>query len=756
MNARVDQGDLAVSALMDQIEGRAATAPVSRRQFLTVSALAGGGLLLTLGSRGSAQAPPNGAAAGGAPRAAQSLAPNAFIRIGPDGSIRIFSARPDVGQGIKTSSAMTIAEELDADWSRVSVEQSPVDAAVYGSQNVGGSRSTPASWDALRRCGASARALLVSAAAQGWNVPASECSTAAGVVSHLPSGRKLGYGELATRAAALPLPDAATVKLKERSEYRLIGKGVANVDNRRIVTGAPLYGMDVQLPNMRYAALLRAPALRATPASGNFDEVKRLPGVRDVFTMEGAGNGSGEAIAAVVVIADSTWAAFSARKALKVQWDRSKASTDSWSAAVTQARELAKTRGTQVLRSSGDVDAAFAAAQKTVEAFYSYPFLSHATLEPQTTTAWMHDGGIEMWAPAQTIDAARPWIAQLLGLPLEKVTVHLPRIGGGFGRRLMYDFMTEAALVARRVDAPVKLVWSREDDLQYDYYRVGGFHALKGAVDSQGKLTAWQNHFISFSADGRAPASGGNMEMSEFPAATLANAHLSQTLLPLATRTGPWRAPRSNGLSFPSQSFLHELAVAANRDHVEFLLELFAAMPAGGQGPNPARAATVIRLAAEKSGWGKPLPRGRGRGLAFYFSHAGHFAEVAEVSVSAQRKLTVHRVTVAGDIGLVVNPLGAEQQVQGSVIDGLSAMLGQQITIEDGAVQQSNFGDYPLLRMPAAPPAIEVHFVDSEASPTGVGEPALPPLAPAVCNAIFAASGVRVRELPLSKAGYSA
>lgn len=759
MNARLEPlTDHSVAALMRQAEGHGNAMPVSRREFLTVSALAGGGMLVMLGTHGAAQVPqvPPGGGPPGAPRPTQSLAPNAFIRIGPDGAIRILSARPDIGQGIKTSSAMTIAEELDADWSRVTVEQAPVDASIYGSQNVGGSRSTPTSWDPLRRCGATARALLVSAAAQSWDVPVSECRTAASVVTHVPSGRQLGYGELASRAAALPLPEPASLALKPRSEYRIIGTPVASVDNRSIVTGVPLYAMDVRLPNLRYAALLRAPALRATPVSGNYAEVKRRPGVRDVFVIEGAGNGGGEAIAAVAVIADSTWAAFAARNALKVQWDRSKASTDSWSQAGRQARELAKTQGSQVLRSDGDVKAAFASAQRTVEGFYSYPFLSHATLEPQVTTAWMHDGGIEMWAPAQTVDVARPWIAQLLGLPLEKVTVHLPRIGGGFGRRLMYDFMTEAALVARRVDGPVKLVWSREDDLQYDYYRVGGFHALKGAVDAQGRLSAWQNHFISFSADGSNPASGGNMELAEFPFGAVSNVHLSQTLLPLRTRTGPWRAPRSNGLAFPSQSFIHELAVAAKRDHVEFLLELFAGMPRGsGQGLDPARAAGVIRLAAEKSGWGKVLPRGRGRGMAFYFSHAGHFAEVAEVSVDAQRKLTVHRVTVAGDIGLIVNPSGAEQQVQGSVIDGLSAMLGQRITIEDGAVQQTNFGDYPLLRI-AATPLIDVHFVHNDAAPTGVGEPALPPLAPAVCNAIFAATGARVRELPLSLAGYSA
>jgi isoquinoline 1-oxidoreductase beta subunit len=741
---------------------------VSRRVFLQLSGMAGGGLVLALGlgsRHAAAQTPPPGGdpfgPPAGAPVPAQVFAPSAFIRISPDGAIRILSARPDVGQGIKTSSAMIVADEMDADWSRVSVEQAPVDAAVYGSQNVGGSRSTPNSWDPLRRLGATARALLVSAAAQAWSVPEAECSVAASVVTHTPSGRKLGYGELATRAAALPVPDAKQLPLKARGDYKLIGTRVASVDNPKIVTGAPLYASDVQLPGMVYAALVRAPALRATPVGGNFDEVRRLPGVRDVFTLAGRGSGSGEAIAGVVVIASSTWAAFSARRALKVQWDRSTASTDSWSGAQVQARALAGSRGSQVLKQGGDVDAAFAAARKTVEAFYTHPFIAHATLEPQVATAWFHDGGVEFWAPTQLPDAARPWMAQLLGLPLERVTIHLPLIGGGFGRRLMFDYMTEAALIAQQIDGPVKLVWTREDDLQYDYYRVGGFHALKGAIGQDGRLAAWQDHFITFSADGKGAVLGGGMGAAEFPAPAVPNVHLSQTLLPLATRTGPWRAPGSNALSFPMQSFVHELALAAGRDHLEFLLELVAQLPppdpsSPRPGINPARAAAVIRLAAEKGGWGRKLPRGRGLGLAFYYSHSGHFAEVVELEVSRDKKLTVHKVTVAGDIGLVVNVQGTEQQVQGSVVDGLSAMLGQRITIEGGAVQQQNFGDYPMLRIGSAPLAIDVHMIDSGFPPTGAGEPALPPLAPALGNAIFAATGERVRELPLSLAGYTA
>jgi isoquinoline 1-oxidoreductase beta subunit len=738
---------------------------VSRREFLRVSTLAGGGMLLALSFDSlpaSAQGPPPGVGPGGPPMGppgASVLEPGVFIRISPDGAIRILSARSEIGQGIRTSSAMTIADELDADWSRVTVEQSPVDSAIYGQQSAGGSRSTPGSWDALRRCGASARAMLVSAAAQTWQVPESECTTAASVVTHAPSGRKLGYGELATRAAALPVPDAARVPLKTRAQYRIIGTAQRNVDTAKIVTGQSLYGVDVQLPGMVYATIVRAPSLRAKPVSGNFDEVKRLPGVRDVFTLEGRGSGGSEAIPGVAIVANSTWAAFSARKALRMEWDNS-GSKDSWRSAQDQAKDLSKRRGSQVLNEKGDVTAAFGGAAKTIEAFYTYPFISHATLEPQNATAWLHDGGIEMWAPTQSADAARPSVAQLLGIPVERVTFHLPRIGGGFGRRLNFDYLTEAALIAQRVNGPVKLVWTREDDLQYDYYRAGSFHALKGALDKDGKLLAWQDHIITFSADGKNPVTGGQMDLAEFPLPTAANLHLSQTLLPLTTRYGALRAPRANGVAFPLQGFLHELAVAGGRDHRDLLLDLFAQLPPptpGAQmGLNRDRAIAVVRLATEKAGWGSKLPRGRGLGLAFFFSHSGHFAEVVDLSVDRSKKITVHKVVVAGDIGLVVNPSGLEQQVQGAVVDGLSAALGQRITIEGGAVQQQNFGDYKMMRTSAAPKEIEVHMVDSGFSPTGAGEPALPPLAPALCNAIHAATGVRIRELPLSLAGYSA
>jgi isoquinoline 1-oxidoreductase beta subunit len=482
-----------------------------------------------------------------------------------------------------------------------------------------------------------------------------------------------------------------------------------------------------------------------------------MPGVSDVFVVSDAAADPAELLPGVAVIANSTWNAFRARDALKIQWDESRAADDSWTAYEKQARELARGSGAQTIRQSGDVAAAFTVAAKTVEGFYTYPFLAHAPLESQNTTAWLHDGVLEMWAPVQIVDRARSSVAKLMGLPLEKVVVHLPRVGGGFGRRLVADYMVEAAVLAKRVQGPFKLVWSREDDMRFDFYRPGAFHSMRAALDAKGRLTGWQDHFITFSSDGKSPVGVGALDQAEFPAPVLENVHLSQSLLPLATRTGALRAPRSNGLAFPMQSFLHEISAAAGRDHAEFLLDLFGAprliVPGSNNSIHAGRAAAVIKLAADKAGWGRKLPAGRGLGMAFYYSHSGHVAEVVDVSVSKDKKLTVHRVVLAADIGIIVNQLGVEQQAQGAVMDGLSVALGQRITMERGAVEQRNFGDYPLMRIAAAP-KVDAYFVDSDISPTGFGEPALPPLAPALANAIFAATGERVRTLPLSLSGY--
>ena len=723
---------------------------LSRRTFIKLTGLAGGGLTLAacLGDRSFAQ------------EAAQSVdfAPNAFLNISPDGSILIYSKSPEIGQGIKTAFPMIVAEELDADWADVRVEQASIDTDVYGRQSAGGSRSIPSAWNQLREAGAVARSMLVRAASERWGVPIDECSTAASAVTHEPSGRQLKYGELTEAAAQLPVPARSSLKLKPREDYRLIGKRIGGVDNEKLVTGQPLFGIDQTLPGMLYASYSKCPSTGGRVGDANLDEIRALPDIRDAFVLEGNDIVS-ELMPGVAIIGDSTWATQVARAKLRIDWDESEASTDSWSGLAKQARQLAEKPAKETIRDLGDVGQAFANAEQTLEAFYSYPFVSHAPLEPQNCTAWYHDGTLEIWAPTQRPDRAMDNAANVLGISRDRITLNQTRVGGGFGRRLMNDYVCEVAAIARKVGVPVKLQWAREDDMAHDFYRPGGFHSLKASLDAAGKLSGWEDHFITFTHDGKEPVPSGNMRAGELPEGLVDNYKLTQSLLPLATPTGPWRAPRSNAIAFAVQSFYHELAVAAGRDHLEFLLELMGEPrwldPRNTRSLNTGRAAGVIRAAAEMAGWGKPLPAGRGLGLAFYFSHAGHFAEVADVSVDSNRKITVHRVTVAGDVGPIVNMSGAENQCQGAVMDGLSTMLGLEITIENGRVQESNFHQYPLMRINNAP-VVDVQFIQSDFPPTGLGEPALPPLAPAVGNAIYSATGHRVRTLPLSKEGYSA
>ena len=740
-----DRGYTDVESLLRLAEAQ--HVPVSRRAFLQLVSVASGGLMLALYARPSRSAATTGAAG---------FRPNAFVRIAPDNTVLLYAKIPEVGQGIRTSLPMIVAEELDADWSLVRVEPSAIDPAVYGRQTAGGSRSTPTNWMPLRQAGAAARAMLLEAAARQWQVPRSELRTEKSFVIHA-SGKRASYGELASSAAALPVPDVEQLRLKDRREFKLLGQRITGVDNPRIVTGQPMFGIDFELPDMLYATYTKCPAVGGRVAKFNADEIKRLPGVRDVFAIEGNGKPA-EVMTGVAIVATSTWAAISAKSKLTIDWDESSASKDDWAQMVDKANALTKQAGPETLRAEGDVAKAFDSAAHRLEAFYSYPFIAHAPLEPQNCTAHYKGDGIELWAPTQSPDRALQTLAALLGLPAERITIHQLRGGGGFGRRLINDVMCEAAVIAQRVKAPVKLQWTREDDMQHDFYRVGGFHAFKGAVSAEGKLLGWQDHFITFTADGNTPTSGGDMPGDEFPNQLVPNVQITQTKLPLRTPTGPWRAPRSNSIAFAVQSFLHELSVAAGQDHLEFLLNLLGEprwLPPGTEfALNTERAANVIKLAAEKSGWGKPLAKGRGRGLAFHCSHAGHFAEVAEVSVDANRKLTVHRVTVAGDIGPVLNRSGAENQCEGSVIDGFSAMFGQHMDIEKGRLTPTNFDRYPLLRITHAP-QVDVHFIESDYPPTGVGEPALPPVAPAICNAIFTASGHRVRSLPLVNEGFS-
>ena len=487
---------------------------VSRRTFLKLTGLAGGGLTLAvyLGNRSVALAADSGG----------EFTPNAFLTISPDGSITILSKSPEIGQGIKTAFPMIVAEELDADWADVRVEQAPIDTAVYGRQSAGGSRSIPTAWDQLREAGRTARAMLVSAAAAEWGVAARECSTEPSVVVHPASGRRLAYGALAEKAARQPLPDPASITFKSRDDYRLLGKRITGVDNSALVTGQPLFGIDQTLPGMRYATFTKCPATGGRVRGANLEEIRALPGVTHAFVLEGNDTVT-ELMPGVAIVAKSTWAAMNARDKLRVDWDESEASTDSWSGLADRARKLAEQQGGETVREFGDVDRAFDSAAQTLESYYSYPFVSHAPMEPQNCTAWYRDGALELWAPTQTPDRAIQNAANVLGIPAERITLHQTRIGGGFGRRLMNDYACEAAAIAKQTGVPVKLQWAREDDMAHDFYRPGGFHALRAALDPSGKLSGWQDHFITFTHDGEQPVSGGDMRDGEFPQGLIEN-----------------------------------------------------------------------------------------------------------------------------------------------------------------------------------------------------------------------------------------
>jgi isoquinoline 1-oxidoreductase beta subunit len=709
------------------------TLDLDRRTFLFAGAAAGGGLWVGL----------DGAAADTVPN----LSINPWVKITADNRIIITSHNPEIGQGIKTSIPMLVAEELDVDWVQVEIVQALADASIYGRQVAGGSMATTLQYDALRRVGAGARAMLVAAAAAAWGVPAAEITTGGAMLRHA-SGKSASYGSMAAAAAQLPAPDAAKLALKDSRAFRLIGTPVSGVDNRAIVTGKPLFGIDAKLPGMKFAVYHKRGIAGAEVKSVDLAPVKARKGVIDAFVVTGNSDLAG----GVAIIADSTWAALTARDALQPEWTEGTGAFQSSANWADMAAKRKVTGPEKNIVSNGDVIAALANAAQVVRADYAYPFLAHVPMEPMNCTAWVTGDKVEIWAPTQNPEPGRKAVAKVLGMPEANITIHLMRSGGGFGRRLVNDFMIEAAVIARTAKAPVKLTWSREDDIAHDWLRPGGWHSYTAGLDAAGKVIAWDNHFISYGKDGKF-ARAADIGESDFPARLIDNFRVGASILPLESNTGYLRAPANNAFGFVTQGFIDELATAAGQDQLAFRQALLGEPrwlgdPTKRGTYHTGRMRGVLDKAAAMAGWGRKLPARSGLGIAFHFSHLGYFANVIEAQVADDGSVRVVKVWVAGDVGRqIVNPSGALAQVQGSVLDALGAAMGQAITFADGAVEQRNFGDYPLLRMDATP-LVEVAFVTSDYPVTGMGEPAYPAVAPAIANAIFAATGVRLRTLP--------
>jgi isoquinoline 1-oxidoreductase beta subunit len=729
----------------------------NRRAFLKVSALAGGGFMLGLY--------PKTAAALAQGPAAASLAPSDFISIAANGVVSLTSRNPETGQHSLNMLAMLIAEELDVDWKDVKIIRPDADTK-YGPQFTGGSTATPTNWDPMRQVGAAGRQMLIAAAANTWSVAAAECSTASGRVLHKASNRSASYGELAAKAATMPVPDFRSLKLKDPKDYKIIGTTTHDAENKDIVTGKPLFGIDVTVPGMLYAVFHKTPVPGGKAVSANLDAIKAMKGVKAAFIVEGKPRLSSfpnyliddpGLEAGVAIVADSWWAANSAREKLEVKWDEGQWATQNSEDIAKKADELSKQPAGRTLRKDGDVEAAFKRTDvKVVESAYVFPFIAHAPLEPMNCTAHFKDGKLEIWSTSQTPQIGKTIVSRVMGLPEKDITVHMIRAGGGFGRRLYNEYMCEAAWISKTVGAPIKLLWTREDDMQHDYYRSGGFQYLKAAVDNAGKVVGWHNHFVGY-GEGNTFTLAGQVDGNEFPSRFISNFQLDATVMPLGIKTGALRAPRSNVYGWVYQSFLDELAHAAGRDPVQFRLELLSAgPPAGTQGVmNAQRMIDVVNLVAEKSGWGKQkFPKGRALGIGFHYSHLGYFAEVADVTVNANKKIKVNKVWVAGDIGShIINVGASENLTQGAIVDGMSEML-QEITLKNGRVVQTNYHQHPLVKMSQTPP-IEVHWIKSNNPPTGLGEPALPPILPAIANAVFTATGERIRTMPMTKQGFS-
>ena len=739
------------------------TGALARRTLLKAGLVAGGGLAFELAAPVATAVTPAVTGSG------ETVPIGAFVRIAADNSVVIAAHYPEIGQGVRTMLPMLIAEEMDLDWARVTVEPTLADEKRFGQQITGGSEATPTNWLPLRQAGAAARQMLVMAAATRWGVAPASLTTANGVVRHPPTGRQLPYAALAAAVARLTPPETKTVVLKQPADFRLIGTSVPGVDTPAIVAGRPLFGIDTALPGMVYAAIEMCPAFGGTIASASLAKARGLPGVRHVMTLNTGLVPDGPADA-VAVVADSWWTANKAREALDIRWaDTAQRRHSTAGYARAAAAALATAPSESIVR-TGDAAAALAGAARVVTADYHYPFLAHATLEPQNCTALWHGATLELWAPTQYPEDGRALIAKALAIAPAAITIHLIRAGGGFGRRLQNDYMVQVAQIARALPGvPVKLINSRSDDLRHDFYRPAGWHRLTAGLDATGHLLALTNHFVTFGKDGK-PVRAAEFNPAEFPLQVLGHVAVGQSLLATNVPTGWLRAPTSNAMAFVFQTFLDEVAAAGGRDLPTLMRELLGAPRAlagsdDAPGFHTGRARGVIDKVCAMAGWTTQANRpagstravtatgGKTKGFGFYFSHRGYFAEVVEISLGPDGAVAVDHVWAAADIGSqIINPLNARHQVEGAILDGLGqALAGQAIEIVDGAVTQANFDGYPLPRIDSTP-TITLEFVMTDFPPTGLGEPALPPVIPALANAIHAATGKRIRQLPITSA----
>jgi isoquinoline 1-oxidoreductase beta subunit len=708
---------------------------VNRRDFLRTSAAAGGGLLISLYLPKLAHAKQS--------TAATTFAPNAFIRIGTDDTITVIINKSEMGQGPYTSLPMLAAEELEADWSKVRYEPAPVDPVynhpVFGIQMTGGSTSTASEWDRMRKAGATGRVMLIQAAAQQWNVAPESLHAEKSFVIHGASGRRASFGSLAEAAAKLQPPK--DVPLKDPKDYKIIGKSTRRLDTPAKVNGTAQFGIDVQIPGMLIAAVARAPVFGGKVVSFNADQARAVPGVKHVVQIPSG----------VAVVATGFWPAKLGRDKLEIKWDDGANANLSTTA---MRQEFAKTVQSPglVAKKVGDPAKALAGAAKTITAEFEVPYLAHATMEPLNCVVDLKADSCEIWTGTQFQTGDRAAAAMIAGLKPEQVNVHTTFLGGGFGRRAnpANDFVAEAVHVAKAVKTPVKVVWTREDDMHGGYYRPMWYDKMVGAVDAAGNPIAWTHTIMGQSIIAGTPFEGflvkdGIDGTSVEGAADLlygipnlqVDLHTPKMSIPVLW----WRSVGHSHNGFAVEAFFDELAHAGGKDPVELRRKLLANQP---------RMKALLELVAEKAKWGSPVPNGRGRGIATHFSFDSYVAQVAEVSVDKNGEVRVHKVVCAVDCGRVVNPQQVEAQMQGGIVFGLSAALKDAITFENGRVQQRNFHDYQMVRMNEAPD-IEVHIMPSNEPPTGVGEPGVPPVAPAVANAIFAATGKRIRRLPIGR-----